>query len=139
MRHDPQQRRNDQQKKSRAKSFMQSLEGKTRSEIVSDFQKKDQEKLSVDAISRSTIFGIKGVYFLFRDRKLLYIGESECVTTRIGQHIQDGVKNFDSYKIIPVETSTADRKRLEKKLIKRHSPPLNVAHNKAVNFYSLPT
>ena len=43
----------------------------------------------------------KGVYFLFDDKQLVYIGESDNIYRRIGQHIYDGTKKFDSFEIFP--------------------------------------
>ena len=36
----------------------------------------------------------KGVYFLFDDKQLVYIGESDNIYRRIGQHIYEGTKNL---------------------------------------------
>ena len=65
----------------------------------------------------------KGVYFLFDNKQLVYIGESNNVYMRIGQHIKDGKKKFDSFEIYPCN----DRKKLEGFLIRALSPKYNVS------------
>ena len=64
-----------------------------------------------------------GVYFLFDDKQLVYIGESNNVYMRIGQHIKDGTKKFDSFEIYPCN----DRKKLEGFLIRALMPKYNVS------------
>ena len=65
----------------------------------------------------------KGVYFLFDNKQLVYIGESNNVYMRIGQHIKDGKKKFDSFEIYPCN----DRKKLEGFLIRAFTPKYNVS------------
>lgn len=132
MKHDLKQMQLDKQKKLKAKLFTKSLQGQPRYKAVEQIREKESENLCKGSINRFEVFGIKGIYFLFREGKLLYIGESECITTRISQHIMDGVKNFDSYKILPFDGIASERKKLEKKLIKKHAPLLNVVHNKSI-------
>ena len=72
----------------------------------------------------------KGVYFLFDDKQLVYIGESNNIYMRIGQHIKDGTKKFDSFEIYPCN----DRKKLEGFLIRVLSPKYNVSLGMACDF-----
>ena len=65
----------------------------------------------------------KGVYFLFDDKQLVYIGESDNIYRRIGQHIYEGTKKFDSFEIFPCN----DRKKLEGFLIRTLKPKYNVS------------
>ena len=65
----------------------------------------------------------EGVYFLFDNKQLVYIGESNNVYMRIGQHIKDGTKKFDSFAIYPCN----DRKKLEGFLIRALMPKYNVS------------
>lgn len=68
----------------------------------------------------------EGVYFLKKEGVVVYIGESDNILRRIGQHISDGKKDFDSFEVYP----TADRKRLEAFLIKTLRPKYNIADGK---------
>jgi hypothetical protein len=46
-----------------------------------------------------------GVYFLFRDHKCVYVGRSECIAARCGQHLHgsgDSPKAFDRALYLPV-------------------------------------
>ena len=72
----------------------------------------------------------EGVYFLFDNKQLVYIGESDNVYMRIGQHIKDGTKKFDSFEIYPCN----DRKKLEGFLIRTLMPKYNVSFGMASDF-----
>ena len=72
----------------------------------------------------------EGVYFLFDDKQLVYIGESNNVYMRIGQHIKDGTKKFDSFEIYPCN----DRKKLEGFLIRALMPKYNVSLGMSCDF-----
>lgn len=69
----------------------------------------------------------EGVYFLFDGEELVYIGRSDNMLMRIGQHISDGHKRFDRFELYP----TSDSKRLEGFLIEALAPRYNVAPGKA--------
>ena len=44
-----------------------------------------------------------GVYFLIRNKRIVYVGQSVSVLGRIGNHALEGVKEFDSYAFIECE------------------------------------
>jgi hypothetical protein len=62
-----------------------------------------------------------GVYFLVYEKRVVYVGQSTNVFSRIHTHAQD--KTFDSYVYIPCEISMLDK--LESLYIHFLSPPLN--------------
>ena len=62
---------------------------------------------------------LSGVYLLFCDKEIVYIGESKNPNQRIGNHVKDKV--FDGYRILP----TNRRKYWEKILITRYEPKYN--------------
>ena len=66
---------------------------------------------------------LSGVYLLFCDKEIVYIGESKNPNARIGCHIKDKV--FDGYRILP----TNRRKYWEKILIKKYTPKYNKHKN----------
>lgn len=72
----------------------------------------------------------EGVYFLYDGDELVYIGESDNVFRRIGQHIYQKSKKFNRFEIYP----TSDRKRLEGFLIDLLHPKYNVACGKNYMF-----
>lgn len=63
------------------------------------------------------------IYFLCKEKKIQYIGQSVTLRSRIKQHIDDGWKDFDEvfFMLCPVARLT----ELEGLLIKRYKPPLN--------------
>ena len=69
--------------------------------------------------SKVTNLCLSGVYLLFCDKEIVYIGESKNPNARIGSHVRDKV--FDGYRILP----TNRRKYWEKILIKRYEPKYN--------------
>ena len=71
-----------------------------------------------------------GVYFLFDNKQLVYIGESNNVYMRIGQHIKDGTKKFDSFEVFPCN----DRKKLEGFLIRALMPKYNISLGMTYDF-----
>ena len=99
-----------------------------RDEVVAKVTEDQRKRYAKGAIPLDKRFGISGVYLLFRDCEIVYIGESKCIYTRIAQHVQDEAKQFDSFKFIRVKGRKA-RLRKERQMIKRHRPLLNVTHN----------
>lgn len=99
-----------------------------RDEIVARVTENQKKRYASGAIPTEKYFGISGVYILFRDCEIVYIGESACIFTRISEHIRTGEKLFDSFKYIPIE-GAKKRKRKERQMIKQHRPLLNVVHN----------
>ena len=67
-----------------------------------------------------------GVYVLCHEGTIVYVGESSNIFMRIGQHIAEGRKLFDSFTFY----ETADRKRLESFLINTMRPKYNIASGK---------
>jgi predicted GIY-YIG superfamily endonuclease len=68
-----------------------------------------------------------GVYFLFDQDSLIYIGKSENVFRRLNDHIRN--KFFNNYSFIKCNTEE-DASRLEKELIIKYKPALNIQHKK---------
>lgn len=66
---------------------------------------------------------VSGVYALYFKGDLVYIGESSNVFLRIGQHVKENLKLFDSFEVY----ETFDRKRLESILIFVFDPVYNIA------------
>ncbi len=44
-----------------------------------------------------------GIYFLCKSGKVVYVGQSSNLVQRIGKHLAQGRKNFDSYHYIIIE------------------------------------
>lgn len=64
------------------------------------------------------------VYFLCDGKKILYVGQSKNLHSRLSQHIEDG-KRFNRVLYFYVQPNELDS--VELKLIKALRPPLNIA------------
>lgn len=71
---------------------------------------------------------VSGIYFLFRGVSLTYIGQSDNILARIGQHRTSG-KMFDSFSIFRCGKDWL--LPLEAAFIRKFSPPENRAHTKS--------
>lgn len=80
--------------------------------------------VDINNLDKHSFEVFSGVYFLFREGVVVYIGESTNVLKRIGEH-ED--KSFDEYSY--VKTPKNKLKVEEKKYIKMYSPLYNITHN----------
>lgn len=76
----------------------------------------------IKQLNRHSVDITPGVYFLFNDNDLVYVGESEDIHRRVGQHRKN--KEYDSYSFI-VQTDPHLRLRLEKAYIEKFNPKYN--------------
>lgn len=67
---------------------------------------------------------ISGVYILFQDDNIIYVGRSKNIHVRLGQHWQKGKKRWNGIQIID-EKDINKQLLIEKELIKKYLPPLN--------------
>lgn len=118
--------------KQEAKKLKELQKGKSNKEILAEIDLKNNLKLNKNTIQLNEFFGISGIYFLFKENKLVYIGESSCVFTRISQHFKNTKKEFDSFKYEIFQGTIKQRKLKERKLIIRYNPILNFIHNTAL-------
>lgn len=70
------------------------------------------------------------IYFLRKKNKIVYIGETTSFLTRLSQHFNEGVKDFDNVSFEAFNGSTKQRRTYEKNLIQMHKPLYNIVHNK---------
>jgi hypothetical protein len=68
-----------------------------------------------------------GVYFLYNNDELVYIGKAQNIAKRILEHIVEGTKPFNRvmYELVPVDSLS----RVETILIKALKPPFNKSQN----------
>lgn len=71
----------------------------------------------------------EGVYFLYDGEELVYIGQSDNIYRRIGQHISEGVKRFDSFCFYEVGE---ERIILESYLINKFQPKYNQTYGNTI-------
>jgi len=68
----------------------------------------------------------RGIYFLFKDDELVYVGKSENILGRIGTHTKEKQGLFDHYAYFVTD---GDIGRLEAEYIHKYDPILNVGHD----------
>lgn len=66
---------------------------------------------------------VSGIYFLYKNFRLVYVGRTENLFQRIGTHIH-GDKDFDSFSFL--EVSPDELEKAEYDFIEFFNPPLNV-------------
>ena len=66
-----------------------------------------------------------GIYFLLKGRSVIYVGKSEDVEHRIGQHRSRRKIDFDA--VYMIECPVSEMARLEARYIRSLRPPLNSA------------
>lgn len=68
---------------------------------------------------------IKGIYFLIRKGKIVYIGQSENLIGRIMSHYAIDSMKFDTVRFIQFDGHRYDRRRYETRLILYFKPKWN--------------
>lgn len=81
---------------------------------------------TVGAVSIPILKQRRGIYFLLSGDRIVYVGKTEDVTRRLGEHIN--LKNFDEAFFVPIDT--ADLSIFELALIRIFQPELNDARDK---------
>lgn len=81
-------------------------------------------KININELKTVPIVKKRGIYFLYDDKELVYIGQSIHINTRIyGDHVK-GEKRFNSYKYFEVDNDI-DLDRIEEYYILEHNPKYN--------------
>ena len=73
-----------------------------------------------------------GIYFLIRNKKIIYIGKSIDVMRRLKEHCQ--CVWFTQFRVIPCDIRKISE--YEKRLIKYFKPVLNNKHNATISNYN---
>lgn len=74
-----------------------------------------------------------GVYALLDKGVCVYVGQSSNIPSRLHQHLREGVKDFDDYRIYFCK----NRKQLESDMIRILRPKYNIMENNWVESYTL--
>lgn len=69
-----------------------------------------------------------GLYALYRNGVIVYIGQSNHILRRIGEHRAEGEKYFDSFSCIRCDDKK-ERDEWERRLIQQHHPEYNIQMN----------
>lgn len=67
---------------------------------------------------------LRGIYFLFKSKQIVYIGKSENIHNRAYNHIR--TKNFDNYSFIEIKDKNINIGELELFYIKKYKPFYNI-------------
>jgi excinuclease UvrABC nuclease subunit len=71
-----------------------------------------------------------GVYILLENNRPVYVGQSQCVMSRLCNHVVNEPKNFDDVLVIKQnEKFSHERHYLERELISLYKPALNIRGN----------
>ncbi len=70
---------------------------------------------------------ICGIYILYLDNKIVYVGQSVNMYSRIQTHLSEGIKSFDEVEFIPTKYELLKKEEL--KLIEQHTPVYNISGN----------
>lgn len=77
------------------------------------------------ADSSKAIGVVCGIYFLIREKRVVYVGKSTNIHWRIGNHLVDKKKRFDAYNIVECKPEYLDE--LEAMYIAKFIPEFNIA------------
>ena len=83
----------------------------------------EQSKILPDIPASQPIYIGAGVYFLFHKGEVVYVGVTNNILRRLGEHAKD--KRFDAYSYIPIDGNEATE--LELKFIRQLKPRYNDA------------
>ncbi len=89
------------------------------------------EDINLDNLETIPFKEIRGIYFLYRGKELVYIGSSLSIIKRINEHFKQKKKEFDSYKFLELN-GTIDLIGAESRFIYKYKPIYNIQ-----NLYSL--
>lgn len=79
-----------------------------------------------------------GIYHLFSDDKLVYIGMSKNIRKRLIEHLRDDSKVFNNVLWFCTGERTIDKVfEIERNLIKLHNPILNIQNSKPFQYATL--
>lgn len=85
--------------------------------------------IPVKSFSLEEAFFKPCIYYLMAGDSIVYIGETESLMCRIGQHIQENVKVFDRIQFVWFVGERRERLEKEKQEIQFHKPHYNIHHN----------
>lgn len=76
---------------------------------------------------RVSYFNRPCIYFLYKNDKIVYVGQTECLARRIAEHLATN-KEFDSYVVHSFIEDQYIRLKKEEILIRKYKPKYNTVH-----------
>lgn len=87
-----------------------------------------EEINNLSALSHKLVGNCSGVYFLFNENELVYIGKGWNCLLRVAEHTRkDSDKEFTSWSYLPIEDKQ-EYSTLENQLINTYKPKYNKQH-----------
>ena len=88
-------------------------------------------QILINIYGKDMVPNCMGIYHLFSDDKLVYIGMSKNIRKRLIEHLRDDAKVFNNVLWFCTGDRTIDKVfEIERNLIKLHNPILNIQHSK---------
>lgn len=109
--------------------------GDTFEEALETFRAAGRAALDIDARQLTPIESLsavrtplvkQGVYFLFDQGEVVYVGRSDSIPTRLAQHVSIGAIEFDSWSCVPA--TGFEQERMEQLYIAVLTPKYNIKH-----------
>lgn len=89
--------------------------------------------IDLDNIESYKVHNCIGIYFLYKDDELVYIGQSKNIGLRIYDgHVRGKAKDFDSYKFVEI-SDDYNINKIERLLIEKYLPTYNKSFNVLYN------
>ena len=85
--------------------------------------------MKIIGINEENFLPRTGIYYLYKNCIIVYIGQTQNLPQRIINHIKDGVKDFDSYSFLSIPYGSLDEREFNK--IVKHKP----IYNKSLPYY----
>lgn len=83
--------------------------------------------IDISSLPLLKIKNIKGIYFLYKNNDIVYIGQTKNLISRLAVHLADKNKDFDSYKFLELPHNM-NLNKLERFLIKKFKPEYNILY-----------
>lgn len=85
--------------------------------------------ININELNRHEVKRIRGIYFLYKVKELVYIGQSKHILARLCRHLFERTKEFDSYSYLEINGNIS-LNEVEENLIRKYKPTLNICYNK---------
>lgn len=96
-------------------------------EEISATSYQSKRPLSKQGRLKTAYFNTPCIYLLYKNDKIVYIGQTKCLAKRIADHF-DSDKEFDNFVVHSFIEDEYIRLKKEQILIRKHKPAYNVIH-----------
>ena len=96
-------------------------------EDISSTSYSSKRPLSKQGRLKVSYFNSACIYLLYKNDKIVYIGQTKCLAKRIAEHFASD-KDFDHFAVHSFIEDEYVRLKKEQILIRKHKPEYNIAH-----------